>query len=122
MKSEVVMIYYDQWADRWIESWNSRDLDALLSLYADDVELRAPFAKLYSTGGLVKGRANVRKYWEEYLRRMPNVTLRKLAVFDGHLALAMHCVDSRGRQGIKTVLFNDTNLATFETTCLDRVR
>lgn len=116
------MIVTERWADKWIEYWNSGDLNKLMSLYAEKVELRAPFAKIYSDGQFVRGKVELRRYWNEYMRRMPNVTLEKVAVYTGHLALAMHCVDTRGRHGIKTVLFDDNDQAIFETTCLDRVR
>ena len=116
------MIHPEPWTDRWINAWNARDIDFLLSLYADSIEIRAPFAKIYGTGGVIIGKLALRDYWSEYMRRMPQINLEKVAVYTGHMALAMHCVDSKGRNGIRTVLFDDLDKAVFETSCLDRVR
>jgi ketosteroid isomerase-like protein len=121
-KERTPMIDVERWTDEWVASWNRDDLEKLVSLYAENVELRAPFAKIYAESGAVKGKAALRRYWEEYKRRMPNVTLQKVAVYTGHLALALHCVDSKGRHGIRTVLFDQHDKAISETTCIDRVR
>ncbi|MGY4395431.1 hypothetical protein ACVWZA_000592 [Sphingomonas sp. UYAg733] len=116
------MVVPDRWADRWIEAWNERDLEALLALYASDVQLRSPLAKVYAQDGVVKGRSNLGLYWGEAMRRMPNFRLEKIAVYTGHLTLALHCRDHLGRNSIETVLFNDEDEAISHTACLDRVR
>jgi ketosteroid isomerase-like protein len=116
------MIIPEQWADTWIDAWNRRDLEALLALYADDIQLRSPFAKVYAVSGVIKGKAELRTYWGEAMRRMPNLKLRKIAVYKGHLALALHYRDDSDRNCIETVLFNDRDLAIYETACLDKLR
>ncbi len=116
------MIIADRWADQWIGAWNRRDLDALLALYAEEIELRSPFAKLYAANGTIRGREQLRSYWGEAMRRMPNLRLEKIAVYTGHLAIALHYQDQNGRSCIETVLFNDQDEAVFETACLDKVR
>ncbi|GAA0294597.1 hypothetical protein GCM10009087_00440 [Sphingomonas oligophenolica] len=116
------MIFPERWADQWIDGWNRRDMESLLSLYSLEIELRSPFAKVYASEGLIKGRADVLAYWQEAIRRLPNLTFEMVKVYRGHQALSMHYVDSIGRNSIKTVLFNDRDEAIFETNCLDRLR
>src|SRR6478735_4822990 len=101
------MIFPDRWADQWIDAWNRRDLEALLQLYSEDIQLRSPFSKVYAGDGIVKGKAALRDYWGEAMRRMPNLSLKKIAVYTGHLALALHYRDQAGRNCIETVLFNE---------------
>jgi ketosteroid isomerase-like protein len=116
------LIIPDQWANKWIDAWNRRDLDALLALYAHDIQLRSPFAKVYAVTGVIEGKDELRNYWGEAMRRMPNLTLEKVAVYKGHLALALHYRDNSDRNCIETVLFNERDEAIYETACLDKLR
>jgi ketosteroid isomerase-like protein len=116
------MIIPDQWADIWINAWNRRDLDALLALYSDDIQLRSPFAKVYAASGVIKGKEELGRYWGEAMRRIPDLSIEKVAVYKGHLALALHYRDNNGRNCIETVLFNDEDKAIYETACLDKLR
>jgi hypothetical protein len=116
------MIFTDRWADQWIDAWNRQDLDALLTTYADEVELRSPFSKVYASGGVVRGKAALRSYWGEVMRRIPDLRLERIAVYSGHMTLALHYRDSSGRNCIETVLFDEHDRVVMETACLDRLR
>ncbi|HEX4037774.1 MAG TPA: nuclear transport factor 2 family protein [Acidobacteriaceae bacterium] len=45
-------------AHRWIQAWNSHDLEAILSLYAPEVVLVSPVAArlMHQTSGTIEGR------------------------------------------------------------------
>ena len=116
------MVIADRWAHDWIDAWNRRDLDGLIAMYAESIHLRSPFARVFATDGVIKGKAELRAYWEEAMRRMPNLALEFVAVYTGHLALALHYRDNIGRNCIETVLFDEHDKAIFEAACLDRVR
>lgn len=116
------MIYPQGWAEQWIKAWNTRDLPALLSLYADDIQLRSPFARVYAKDGVIRGKAALEAYWSEVMRRNPTLSLDLVAVFTGHLALSLQYRDSNGRNCIETVQFDERDKAIVETACLDRVR
>jgi ketosteroid isomerase-like protein len=116
------MIIPARWAEKWLAAWNARDLEALLDLYADDIQLKSPFAKVYARDGTIKGKAELRTYWGEVMRRTPNLTLELVQVYAGHMALALHYRDGNGRNVIETVVFDQTDKAVFETACLDKPR
>ena len=116
------MIIPDRWCDTWIDAWNRRDLAALMALYDDAVELRSPFSKVYAGGGLVSGKAALEAYWAEAMRRIPNLRLERVAVYSGHMTLALHYRDDAGRNCIETVVFNEQDRVILETACLDRLR
>lgn len=62
-------------AEEWVKSWNSHDLDRILSHYANDLEITTPMIKLalgIDTGTLL-GKQNVREYWASALQKMPNL-------------------------------------------------
>lgn len=57
------------WASRWLDAWNSQDLDALTSLVTDDVVWEDPAM----FGETVHGRAEFRAFAESFLRALPDV-------------------------------------------------
>ena|SRR5271154_2200787 len=59
----------------WIAAWNSRDLERVLALYADDSEMtsdRIP-ALGFDASGTVRGKANLRAYWGKALELLPGL-------------------------------------------------
>ncbi len=84
------MIFPPTLANKWIYAWNNRDLEAVLALYANDIQLRSPFAKVYSSDGIIKGKDSLRDYWTEALRRIANLKFELVAVYAGHQAMTLH--------------------------------
>jgi acyl-CoA thioester hydrolase len=62
-------------AREWIETWNSHDLDRILSHYSDDVVVTSPFiARMVEDGhGAVHGKHALREYWTTALTRYPEL-------------------------------------------------
>ena len=65
----------EQRAEDWIAAWNSRDLDRILALYADNAEMASPKIAAYgvSPGGTLKGKENLRQYWSGALEKQPSL-------------------------------------------------
>jgi ketosteroid isomerase-like protein len=77
-----------KFAQEWIEAWNARDLEGVLSHYADDFEMSSPFIAAFTgePSGTLKGKARVSEYWQDALKRIPDLRFELLEVFT--------CVDS----------------------------
>jgi ketosteroid isomerase-like protein len=75
-------------ARRYYAAWNARDLDAILALYADDIEFSSPYiaALGFSPDGVIHGKAMLRAYFERALDRAPALTFQPEAL----------CVGARG--------------------------
>ena len=56
-------------AEEWIASWNSRDLDRILSLYSDDLEFSSIFILEFGgePTGTLRGKERVGDYWSSAL-------------------------------------------------------
>ena len=67
------MIIPEEWADRWLDAWSRRDVEAVLRLYGDEIVLHSPFAQVYARGGVVRGKGELRSYYEEINRRIVSV-------------------------------------------------
>jgi ketosteroid isomerase-like protein len=63
-----------QFAQEWIEAWNSHDLERILAHYDDDVRLVSPVAlNLLKNGdGVVQGKAALRAYFRRGLEAFSN--------------------------------------------------
>ena len=62
----------------WHERARARDMDALLSLYAEDAILESPLvpAILNIATGVLNGRSEIRRFLEEGIKRRPNHLVR----------------------------------------------
>lgn len=62
-------------AQEWVDSWNTRDLDRILAHYADEVVLLSPVAlKLLNNGtGIVRGKSALRDYFQLGLKAYPDL-------------------------------------------------
>lgn len=69
-------------AQRWLEAFNAHDLDALLALYAEDARHTSPKIRALhpDTGGELRGRAALRAWWEDSLRRLPSLRYQAFAI------------------------------------------
>lgn len=83
---------------QWIEAWNARDLEALLSHYADDVVLVSPAAaKILDTpSGRVEGKAALRSYFQRGLDAYPNLRFELLDVLCGLSSVVLYFNNQKG--------------------------
>ena len=66
---------HTQIAERWFAAFNAHDLEALLSLYADDAQHFSPKLKIRQpeTEGWVKGKDALRNWWQDSFDRLPTL-------------------------------------------------
>jgi ketosteroid isomerase-like protein len=95
-------------ARRWIAAWNSHDLDAIVSHYAEDAVLISPTAARLQEdpSGTVKGRAALRNYFKRGLEVYPNLHFELLDVMFG---LSSIVVCYKNQKGTKTAEFMEFN-------------
>lgn len=74
-----------QFAQEWIEAWNSHDLERILAHYDDEVRLVSPVAlNLLKNGdGVVQGKAALQEYFRRGLEAFPNLRFDLIEVFWG---------------------------------------
>lgn len=87
-----------QFADDWIRSWNSHNLDAILSHYAPDVVLISPTAArlLQDPSGAVTGIDALRRYFSRGLEAYPNLTFELLDVLWGVSSILLYYKNQNG--------------------------
>lgn len=62
-------------ANKWIEAFNNHEIDAILSLYAEDAIHYSPKLKALQphTNGLIKGKPALKAWWTDAFDRLPNL-------------------------------------------------
>jgi uncharacterized protein (TIGR02246 family) len=69
----------------WVTAWNDRDVEAVLSHFADDAVFTSPLADrvVLGSGGVIRGKEALRHYWTEALRHNPELRFELLGVYIG---------------------------------------
>ena len=96
-------------AAEWIAAWNSRDLERVLSHYADDFEFSSAFIVQIAgePSGKLRGKAAVLAYWAKALARIPNLEFQLSSVFWGVASLVIHYRRHDGRFAAEWFEFDD---------------
>ena len=84
----------------WIAVWNSRDLERVLALYADDAEMSSPkiVALGFDAGGTLRGKDNLRAYWRKALTFRPNLHFTLIETFVSPDSVAVLYHNEFGKQ------------------------
>jgi heme-degrading monooxygenase HmoA/ketosteroid isomerase-like protein len=69
-------------AERWLLCFERRELDGLLALYADDATHTSPKirARHPETGGVLRGKAAMRAWWQDSFERLPTMRYETAAI------------------------------------------
>ena len=89
-----------QFAEDWIQAWNSHNLEAILSHYATDVVLTSPVAArlLNDSSGRVVGLPSLRAYFQRGLEAYPNLRFELLDVLSGLSSVVLYYKNQVGKR------------------------
>lgn len=98
-----------KFANTWIESWNSHDLNDILNHYSDDIEITTPMIKLAAgiNSGSLKGKENVKEYWRKALERIPDLYFELYEVTSGVNSVALFYKSVMNKKAIEVMFFNE---------------
>jgi len=90
---------HQEFAAEWVNAWNTRDLERVLSHYEDDVVLTSPRVKyiLGQDDGTIRGKAALRDYFKRALEKIPDLRFTLDRIFSGvnTVVLEYHSRDGR---------------------------
>lgn len=97
-----------EFAQNWLRDWNAHDLDAVLAHYSNDVMFTSPIAKAVfpETGGVLRGKAALREYWREGLRRIPDLRFELVNLYVGVDSLVINYRNQRGGLVNEVLIFD----------------
>jgi hypothetical protein len=84
-------------AAHWIAAWNAHDLDAILTHYAEDVDVASPVAaRLLGGDGRVAGKPALRAYFAKGLAAIPDLRFDLKQVLVGTDTIVLYYANQRG--------------------------
>ncbi|WP_036307964.1 nuclear transport factor 2 family protein [Methyloglobulus morosus] len=85
----------------WIDSWNSHDLDRILSHYTDDFEMTSPviIKVVGEPSGILKGKKDVGAYWAKALQLSPELHFELVTTLVGVNSITLYYQGVRGLSG-----------------------
>lgn len=97
-----------KFAEEWSTSWNARDVERILSHYAEEVDYTSPFiAKLGgAVDGRLHGKAALRDYFQKGLAAFPDLKFTLLGVYAGADSVVLHYQSVRGLVAAETFEFD----------------
>ena len=97
-----------EFAQDWVDAWNSHDLERILTHYDDEVLLVSPVAlKLLSGDGTVRGKAALRDYFLRGLETFPDLRFDLIDAFWGVETIVVYYVNNvRGSRTAEVMLLN----------------
>ena len=66
-------------AEAWHASWCKVDIDAVVSHFADDAEMRSPLAEKLTGSPVVRGSEAIRRYWKKAYGHVKSADLQLLS-------------------------------------------
>lgn len=95
-------------AQTWITSWNTHNLDDILSHYSDDIEITTPMIKLAAgiESGSLKGKEKVADYWRKALQKIPDLHFELIDVMEGINSVALYYKSVMNKKAVEVMFFN----------------
>jgi hypothetical protein len=104
----IDLAWAHEFAREWIESWNSHDLDRILSHYTDNFEMSSPLIieRMQEPTGKLKGKDQIRLYWQKGLAAVPPLKFELLSVFAGVDSVVIYYRSIQRKMVCETLFFN----------------
>jgi ketosteroid isomerase-like protein len=110
-----------QFADDWVQAWNSHDVEAVLAHFHDDVVFSSPIAArvLPDSLGVVRGKEALRHYWTTALALLPDLHFDVIGVYRGESTLVINYRNHRGELANEVLTFDGALVRAGHGTYLD---
>jgi ketosteroid isomerase-like protein len=96
-------------AATWVSAWNRRDVEAVLTHFAEDVVFTSPTAArvVPESGGIVRGKGALRAYWLRALEGNPDLHFTLIGVYAGVETIVLHYRNQLGQLVSEVMTFRD---------------
>jgi hypothetical protein len=103
----------EAFAEEWYAAWNARDLERVLSHWADDAVVTSPLAaKLFpESGGTVRGKQALREYWSRGLELNADLHFEPRRLLVGAASIVLSYTNHRGQECAEVLVLGEDGLA-----------
>ena len=111
------MLDVARFAEEWTDAWNRRDLESILVHFAEHATFTSVRAKDVTGAARVEGKAALRAYWGESLRRIGSLEFQVLGSHWDHENRAMairfrRAIDGHVGHSVEWLRFGSDGLVT----------
>ena len=106
-------------ADEWIDSWNSHDIDKIISHYEEELEFKSPLiVERYSDpDGTIYTREKLKEYFLIGLTNNPSLTFTLKKILLGVSCLTLYYQNARGGETAELFEFNQNKKVIKSVSC-----
>jgi len=99
----------DEFAKNWVEAWNSHQIEAILSHYAQDVEFTSPFVVrlLNEPSGTLHGFEALRSYFLKGLELYPDLRFELIQVLEGVNSVTLYYHSVKNLMAAEVMVLNE---------------
>lgn len=97
-------------AEEWISSWNSHDINKVLSHYSEDflIDSQMVFKLVPGSNGTVVGKKAVKEYWISGLKQNKDLEFKLLDILTGINGLTIYYLNmATNLRAVEMLLFNN---------------
>ncbi|AWM07075.1 nuclear transport factor 2 family protein [Bradyrhizobium symbiodeficiens] len=96
----------------WVEAWNARDLERVLTLYDEDAVMTSDRIPMmgFDASGTVRGKAALRSYWGKALGLIPNLHFTVIELFVSPDSVVVFYENERGKRICEYLRVNEAGL------------
>ncbi len=99
----------EKFAQEWIQSWNSHNLEEILNHYSEDIEITTPMIKLAGDidNGTLKGKEVVADYWKKALIKIRDLKFKLIDITESVNSIALYYESVMNKKAIEVMFFNE---------------
>jgi hypothetical protein len=108
-----------RFAEEWIESWNSHDIEKIISHYADKLKFKSPLIveRYADPDGTIYDREKLQEYFLIGLSNNPSLAFKLKKVLLGVNGLTLYYENARGGETAEYFEFNEDNKVIRSVSC-----
>ncbi len=96
----------------WLAAWNAHDIEQIFAHYEDDFEMNSPLIvdRMNLEGGTLKGKDQIRPYWEIGLSATPPLKFELVSYFTGVNSIVIQYNSVSRKMVSELLIFSDRGL------------
>jgi predicted ester cyclase len=99
----------DEFAQNWINAWNSHNIESILSHYMENIEFTSPFVVrlLNQPTGTLHGLENLRSYFLKGLEAYPDLRFELIQVLEGVNSITLYYHSVKNLMSAEVMVLNE---------------
>ena len=108
-----------EFANDWIEAWNSHDLERILDHYEEELEFKSPLIleRYPNSTGTISSRGKLKEYFSIGLANNPTLHFKLLDILIGVNGITLYYENARGGRTAELFEFSENGKVVRSTSC-----